>query len=86
MAIHGEFAPESAAEQCMDCHTANVHLLAGPESWFQGGLPPEDLAGETESEGISSRAAAGIAFVAVVAAALVGLGAGWLLNRFVRDI
>jgi hypothetical protein len=84
--IHGEFDSNTPAEKCMECHTGHVHLLAGAESWFQGGLPPEKLAGETEDEGVSKGAAAAAGVVVVVGATLFGLLVGWVLNRFVREL
>jgi len=85
-AVHQGFTPETPGTRCMECHTANVHLLPGPGSWFQGGLPPEDLVAQPEAPPVSAAAGRLAAVVVVLVAAAAGIVIGLVLDRFVREL
>jgi len=76
--IHPDLSPTLPAGRCMECHTANVHVLPGQESWFQGGLPLSKLAAQPAtgqaSPGTGRVAAAIVVALALVVGVVVGLG------------
>lgn len=87
-AAHPDMGPETPGSRCMECHTANVHLMPGEESWFQGGLPREDLSGEQPPPAgqvppATARVAAGVLLAFAIAAGLV---MGWLFVRLTRKV
>ena len=85
--IHGDFTEETPAKRCMECHTGNIHLLPGPDSWFFGGLPKEKLESTGPQQGqvaASTGRATGVVVVALAAA--FGIVAGLILDRFVRNL
>lgn len=85
--IHPDLTGALPARRCMDCHTANVHLLPGQESWFQGGLPLSKLGAPTApAVGVSAGAARTAAFIAVGVALLFGVVVGLLYVRLARDL
>ncbi|MCZ7664157.1 MAG: hypothetical protein M5U22_15050 [Thermoleophilia bacterium] len=85
--IHPDFTEQTPASRCMDCHTGNVHLLAGPDSWFFGGLPPTKLEGEQPGESQVAASTGRAAGILVVALAVVfGTLIGLVLDRFVRNL
>ncbi len=85
--VHPDLTGALPASRCMQCHTGNVHLLPGQESWFQGGLPLTKLAAPTAPAVGVSPGAARIAAIIVVGAALVfGLVVGLLYVRLARGL
>ena len=84
--IHPDFTPETPGKRCMECHTSNVHWLPGQESWFQGGLPPQNLVAGPPPSKVS--AATGVAAGIIVALLAVALGVllGFVLNRFIHNL
>jgi len=76
--IHPDLSPTLPARRCMECHTANVHVLPGQGSWFQGGLPLSKLAAQpTTGQASSGTGRIGAAIVVGLALAVglvVGLG------------
>jgi|GEM_PF-1844272 len=85
--IHPDFSVETPGKRCMECHTANIHLMPGQGSWFQGGLSKEKLeaSGKAESAfGSGFGRWAGILVVALTV--LLGLAVGLVMDRFVREL
>jgi hypothetical protein len=86
-AAHPDFTPETPGKRCMECHTSNVHWLPGQQSWFQGGLPTSKLEESAQKPSDVSASAGRTTGVAVVIlAAIAGLVAGLIFNRFVREL
>jgi hypothetical protein len=85
--VHPDMTAETPGSRCMECHTANVHLLPGQESWFEGGLPRSRLVAEPlpPAGQVSVSTARIAALVLVVVAVVVGLALGWLFIRLTRN-
>ena len=85
--IHGgDFTPATPGARCMECHTSNVHWLPGPESWFQGGLPPQDLVAGPPPPPVSVAAGKAAGIIIALSAVAVGLLLGFMLNSFIRNL
>jgi Cytochrome c554 and c-prime len=85
--IHGgDFTPSTPGARCMECHTSNVHWLPGPESWFQGGLPPQDLVAGPPPPKVSAATGTVAGVVGALLAVAVGVLLGVVLNRFIRGL
>lgn len=86
--VHPDMTAETPGERCMECHTANVHLMPGPESWFKGGLPRSRLApDQPPPAGQVSASTARVASLSLlVVAVAVGLALGWVFVRLTRNV
>jgi hypothetical protein len=85
--IHGgDFTPATPGARCMECHTSNVHWLPGPESWFQGGLPPQDLVAGPPPPKVSAATGTVAGIVGALLAVALGVLLGVVLNRFIRGL
>jgi len=85
--VHPDMTAETPGSRCMECHTANVHLMPGQESWFEGGLPRSRLIADQPPPAgqVSGSTARVAAVVLLVVAVAVGLALGWLFIRLTRS-
>lgn len=82
--VHPELGKTLPAARCMECHTANVHILPGQGSWFQGGLPASKLEGSASGVPAATTTSRVAAAVVAAVAVVLGIVAGLLLARLAR--